>query len=489
MLEKQSTKQMGVSGPRDLAKLAAEFVTQVKKTASEQNITDAEQFIKMASTSLIKFSSTRNLAPSVVERLATLFNSAKVSASLSKSDLNKRGSTVALMNPAEVVQMYKQAGLRKSAEPDSSVETSRTFKNHRGQMTLNIVDKDAQGQTFGAEDLGMEIFKSLRQGFLDKTASAQSPRTLVDDIKEAGEAEVLLAKHSYLNSIQDHLRKMCSIVVVSGGPNVVDFLSDVQAARPDLIGAAASFAKMLTKNASTPRRKIKLKSRKVCPEVLRSYGGLTDHLEKVASLQRSAAYLEHVTSLTKTAREAMGDVDPNQTEGRDNETGDNKGAGYQTESGARVGSDRVMGLFGFSPNQSYKQEPTPSPKPSIPKSSPVNVSLTTHFQKMRENKKPPSRDLVDADSAARLKSTFFALLSDEALADEDPYDLEEALNTLHGVAPHLAANPAVARVVVRSMMQYDGVDPLAIKQFAESEREMLRSIEAARGNFNTSGGK
>lgn len=461
-------KQGGVIGPRALSALASNFLSGVKKQASAKQIMDADAFVSLAADELIKFAEERNLPVSVVERLATLFNSAKASSALHKTAINQRGSTVALLDPAGVVARYKQTGIGKKAA-SKKPESLREILQYNPQTRLHIINKDAQCNSVGAEDISDNIFREITAGLISKSASVQPEKeSIVEQIQKAKPEEILLAKHSLLNDINSELRKMCSIVAVSGGPSAVEFLSDVQAIRPDLLGAGAAFSKALTKQAS--RKKLSLKPRSVKPAFLRSYGGLAEGLEKVASMQRRLNLIEGITKHAAGPGFSYNNIidDPA------------SGAGPSASSDT-IGEDRVLHLFDLD-----TAAKPPSAKPVPDKSvAPMNTGmqgmLSEHVRRLRENPPQPSRKLVDADNESRLKSTFLALMNDEALADQDPYDLEEALNTLHSVAPNLAANPAVARVVVRSMMQYDGVDPLAIKQFAESEREMLRSLEAGRG--------
>src|SRR5690606_16717101 len=71
--------------------------------------------------------------------------------------------------------------------------------------------------------------------------------------------------------------------------------------------------------------------------------------------------------------------------------------------------------------------------------------------------------------AAMSQAVLLNLLNDEVLSEADPDAVIDAYNTLRSAMPEQSKDPALARVAVRQMIQYDGIDPQTLKMFSESE--------------------
>jgi hypothetical protein len=77
----------------------------------------------------------------------------------------------------------------------------------------------------------------------------------------------------------------------------------------------------------------------------------------------------------------------------------------------------------------------------------------------------------DAHAEARHVAILQNLLTtDEVLSEADPEHVVSMYNTLRRLSPHLADDPNVARVALRTMVQHDGVSPFDAKNFLDTEQ-------------------
>lgn len=68
------------------------------------------------------------------------------------------------------------------------------------------------------------------------------------------------------------------------------------------------------------------------------------------------------------------------------------------------------------------------------------------------------------------------LTSDEVLADADHEKVVSLFNTLRQNAPSVAADPNIAGVALRSMIQHDGISPFDLKGFLDTENAKQKNV-------------
>lgn len=97
----------------------------------------------------------------------------------------------------------------------------------------------------------------------------------------------------------------------------------------------------------------------------------------------------------------------------------------------------------------------------------------------RENVEQKTVDttMADTQSAAMLQNL---LLTDDVLSEADPERVVAMYQTIRDTSPELANDINVMRVALRSAIQHEGMDPFAVKGFAETENERQKVQESGR---------
>ena len=464
--------------PYQISDLATEYVTLVKEAANTSGLTGSHPgFIDLAEDQLVDFGFNKNLSPAVVERVASIFNSAKAHNFLTKNSSHD-GATV-LIDPRRVLEKFQKKGLAKKSSSSSSQSVT--------QRLIGIPDTNAPKSSehrvvpteIGGDVTGVVNFFSDEGGtvgdkpdILTETFNRLFKRASKDDgsnpLKGVPAKELEVLEAGYDRAIYEGMEKACSLVTHSDGAiDVPSFLRDIMHHRPDMLEVVTSFSRCLTKRGHVYQPKKNGRTR----SFLEDYNGLTD---QITSIYDNLTKKRIFDCLVKTAN-APTSVDYEQQ--ADPEGGGSGGKeGDKKEKGE---SDKILPLFGFT--DAMASPPQQSGGESAKADAPAGLGLLSG---MRDNvqgllSRPPAAaplDLVRAEEEAAAQSSYMQLLGDEVLSEYDPYEVEEAFNALRRYAPHLATDPMVARVTVRSMLQYDGLDPMTVKQFAESENERVRML-------------
>lgn len=114
---------------------------------------------------------------------------------------------------------------------------------------------------------------------------------------------------------------------------------------------------------------------------------------------------------------------------------------------------------------------------SIPDTvSSVRDTLTSFVEDIAPNRNE-GQALIDRelDEAKYTSVLQDLIITDPILAEEDEDKVVDLYNTIKSVAPEMAKDKNVARVVLRSAVQYDGIAAPDLAQLVEAERSIQRS--------------
>ena len=443
---------------------------------------------------ILKFASEHNLATALVETLGQLFNTAKTVAHLEKSA--SRGSDFPLLDVPQLMAKYlevqpvKKASIKGESAYDQFMcgsDDLPSFFDNIGVPVQIVKDdvtetpiksaseKKVQPTRADYRDQSHEAknYEQLEQARFEFQEDLRSNLTkFAFMVKQAGvpfeqiEADALALNGTEIKSALDHAAQFCttkfvqvkraSVDTAEKGNRVIQdehgLLAQLGLIQFDLKKIAAADAALLEKSAAKPQT--------AAAEV--TWGG------------------EHDSPSSAHARP----LKPKPREPRE------QGAALTHTGGKPL-------------TVSHEAEAKPeSRQPSTPKShTPVSESPTylktlagagsnaisplTSFpdlkQKVREFMGLGGNDdqrTVDTgyNDAKHLSVLQQLLTSDEVLADADHEKVVSLFNTLRQNAPSVAADPNIAGVALRSMIQHDGISPFDLKGFLDTENAKQKNV-------------
>lgn len=425
--------------------------------------------------SILKFASGRNLPPAQVESLGQLFNTAKTLSHLEKSA--NRGVSFPIIDVPAMVGKYLQV--------PAEARTEETVEKDAGLSLPQCLA--------GWQNLGMEQEEQLKIAstgtYVNQESIFARERETKNNRREAKVAmlDLELTKQARFDFAEEGRGLMEDIhVILRSNPDIS--FSSVETDGLSLHGEEATpvFEKLASYLAGR-RWRVKRGSKNDIKRLIPDYAGAMEKIATLVDLYFMGAASDD--AIKKVAATAFADVDEKTEHGSQEEAG--MGKGGAGDGGAR-GTAQGAGREATPVDNSKKNDSNKGQKSQGGANTPrksedsffggINRFADTAAGKGYELLQPVLQkaltgtdhkgqrqvdtDHIDARHMATLQKL---MMTDEVLAESDPEKVISIYNTLREVSPHLAGDANVARVVLRTAVQHDGISSFDIKSFLDTE--------------------
>lgn len=432
-----------------------------------------------AAGTIIKFANEHNLAPALVQGLGQLYNTAKTLAFLEKAGSNGRGDSFPILDVDELVRKFLEDSPVKSAGVAEGTIDEWEFTNNDGSaqdlpacfagiMTPAL----KQEQVFetvpptsvktaalkkAATKLEIEFSIQVRNDAaaeMEKNASAiaQTLRENPDYPFEQMEADALgyFCENPRIQGVMDKVAEFCG-----------NCFPRVHVTR----AKSATKAALLRQPAEGLMAKISAIDDgfyilAAC-EDFRKEAGATTLTEDPALQESFKAWAFPQGGGGKPQREGIEEFDGPKSKPTLKPSGD---AGVGSSSPRKPGGDRKpdgggSGGFFDSLNQGLDKILGATGKAALPGVKGMFGGRNT------------DQELIDTNmqDTRHLSVLQNLLTTDEVLSEADPDRVVEIYNTVRQVAPEIAGDANVMRVLLRSAIQHDGIAPFDLKSILETE--------------------
>jgi len=413
--------------------------------------------------SILKFSHTQNLAPAQVEMLGQLFNTAKTLSHLEKSA--SRGSSFSIIDVPKMVAKYLETPSETHTEwhgknADVSLPTCLSGWERLGLDEPQEIKLAAGPVEDPSVFAGERKAKAARRDARVEALNLETMKQAASDFREEGR-RIMETVHRALRSNTDL--------------NFAAFETDALSLYGEPVAPVMDKLASYIKGCKWPITRGQVDTTK---RLIPDHAGL---IEKVASLldlhyliqaadegikQATAAapaladpavaqHAEPAGSGDKKKDEPVSEpAAPAQTGGKG---GGGKGKG--AEGGQKSPTRPIEGFFGGM----NKGLDTAAGKGYGLLEPVIQKSLGGGFNTGQQT---VDRDYIDARHMATLQRL---MATDEVLSEADPDKVVETYNTIREVAPSLAGDANVMRVVLRSAVQHDGISSFDLKSFLDTE--------------------
>jgi hypothetical protein len=417
---------------------------------------------------MTKFAKDNNLAPSLLEKMGQLYNTAKTQTYLDKSAREgmARGETFKVMDVQGMVSDYEKSATEVKAYTDKgfrSLKQTSAFDLFGGPWSTDMHIEpayDYQEAKAASQFMGkFDTLDTINQGISDveqmQLDLQEDTRELLNDIS-----------HSIKNSNTD-------VTFASIEDNAVAYFGDGIKAACDLLHHHAGDT--LARGTGLGRRKL---------------ASITPDVQKLAQVQVNLNELDKIDSFLKEAHST----------GTKNNTGTNTGrsGSYQgqgmgrsnpvrssepsvfTQLKDKTDSEHLKDVFGT------MEMADKGLGAGIRNISALGGAITDKMLDLpdyienkirknptaeRKNQKKMDLDYANEQAAAMIQDL---LITDPILSEEDPDNILDFYETIRSVAPTVANDKNVMRVSLRAAAQHDGIAPQDLKYFIDLEHDMQK---------------
>lgn len=422
---------------------------------------------------LLKFASEKNLSAGQIEGLGHLYNTAKTLCYLEKAA--NRGATFPIIDVPTLVDDYLEVHKKDAGQLQPS------YAGHRDSLT------DCFSSLFNA-GIAEAAIPVISQVNLQKRATAEQDNTkLLAEFTDQAIFEIKEDIRDGMMKIASGLRTHCSDTSYEQ-VEADALLALGEGAKPmlDKLATFLTASRWTVKRASGPGP----------ARLVRDQFGFIPQLEK---LQDDYVRLETADELRK---EASAVLDQMATETRhshskqDSPPKSEAPASENGEAGAHTNRKQHNSPAGGGkpPAGKAMMSGSSSPKPSGTYFGKANElekeHLRPHLARYLEmgqkafgggsnsSQRHVDQSMQDTRHLAVLQNL---LSTDPVLAEADHDQVVELYNTLRENSPSIAGDSNVARVVLRSMIQHDGVSPFDLKGFLDTEAARQKVDVGQRG--------
>lgn len=408
---------------------------------------------------LLKYATTKNLSPALLEALGQIFNTAKTVSYLEKSA--NRGGTFPIVDVPKLVERYLDT---RTDGTKQAMTLGWELTNHDTGYELPECFDSVLGDHNTVPPVTEEV--------LDPRAQAKAAAVAKEDVQVlVGFAE------QFLDECKDNARKIASTVERAIRSNSdLDFASvesDALFLHGDAIKQAAdNLASLLAANhihvkrASGPGKN----------RLVRDATGLLGHIEAfhkcLEQIGHTHDLVKEAMSATSTEREHALDPAFEDVISRLNISNYSKRTrDFSTGQGAGMGPSPLL-----------------KKKPDVGKDKGTNYidSLSTGLdglaaeplrylggkaKQIFEDSSNPEQKQVDMgmDDVRQVAMLQNLLTTDDVLSESDPDKVIAAFNTIRNASPTMAKDVNIMRVALRSMVAHDGISPFDVKGLSDAE--------------------
>lgn len=432
---------------------------------------------KDAEGTILKFAQEQNLAPTLVQGLGQLYNTAKTLAFLEKAGSN-RGSSFPILDVDKLVAKYLETGSVKAAGvAQGTIDTWEMDDRDNGGQDLPSCFQGIMTPALKSE----EVINTLPA--MAKLAASNREATLLAlEFQEQFLAEVNMDMEKAAASLAQALRENTDYPFAQLEADALGYFAD----NPRIQGVMDKIAEycgncfprvpMMDKRASAPT-KVALLTDQV--------GELMKHIEVIddcfykrlacAEFKKEAtAILEPPAEIPQeTMEEWFGSgaqpvrrseswTESKKVEPSSKPTGDaGGGAKGPRKGGPAGGGSRGGGASDFfgGINEGLDKLLGATGKAALP-------AIKGMFGGRNADQELMDTGMRDARHIAVLQNL---LTTDEILSEAEPDRVVAIYNTIRETAPELAGDVNVMRVLLRSAIQHDGIAPYDLKNILETE--------------------
>jgi hypothetical protein len=452
---------------------------------------------------MLKFANEKNMAPALLEKLGHVYNTAKTVTYLDKcASQNKgRGETFDVLDIPSLVEEYteKKASNHEFSNNDfSSLSSGRFTDLFEGKVTFDDLDSLQQSDDYKEVKIASEQRMTWKKDSI-KIANATQAEQLIFDANEDN--------RKVAAEISDYIRDSY---------NETSFESLEQDAKyyfGDCIKSACDYVASYLEgiNYTVKRASDAGKSRLITDtDFLLKFAFIQNNLNikdqsefliyynkhKKKEAEKSAARSTNQEELDRLKVEEAKEKQEERKELKRREqeqeeaslpenfgaTGDGSGTFSNIalrDLGAAATKAKSVGGAAFSSASGVLDSARKSM--GLDKSIPDTVgsvrdTLTSFVEDIAPNRNE-GQALIDRelDEAKYTSVLQDLIITDPILAEEDEDKVVDLYNTIKSVAPEMAKDKNVARVVLRSAVQYDGIAAPDLAQLVEAERSIQRS--------------
>jgi len=458
---------------------------------------------------MLKFANDKNIAPALLEKLGHVYNTAKTVTYLDKcASQNKgRGETFQVLDIPEMLEEYtqKKASDHEYSSNDYSSLSSGSFTDlFEGKVTFNDLNSLDESEDYKEVKIASDRRLEWKNDSIKIANLSQAEQLIFDNQEDNRKVASEISDYirdSYNETSFEQIEQDAKYYFGDCIKEACDYVS----AYMDGIGYAVKRASDSGKSRLLTDNTFLLK-----------FAFIQNNLN---TIEQADFYIQN--NRKKKASAESSKVDENTKKPTDDSDESKK---QDKEDGVRL--DKIKKERTFSPAPAVAKDDWPDLATGkeklkylvggaasglsglvaggrhglgLDKSLPDTVSSVrdtlTNFISDVAPSRNTGQELIDSDlDDAKYTSVIQDLIiTDPILAEEDEDKVLDLYNTIKSVAPEMAKDKNVARVVLRSAVQYDGIAAPDLAQLVEAERSIQRSqanssaIDSAKYDRNPSG--
>ena len=429
---------------------------------------------------ILKFANEHNMASSLVETLGQLYNTAKTVAHLEKSA--NRGSDFPLLDVPKMMGKYLEVHPVKQA----------AIKGESAYDQFNCSDPDSLPSFFENIGVPVRLVKDESTETPVKSASVPAP-TRADYRAEDDRAKeieyISQARFEFTEDLRQHLTKF-AFTIKQAGTDFSQFEEDAVGLHGDSVKPVMDHLARFCEYQFVQVKRASLDKKGDTNVVVTDEHGLFAQLEQIqmdmAKIAAADAELTKLAGPVAVSAPEVKEVDPAAVAAWQGGSGKTKPSSPSTGGGPPVKPTKAPAADaakGKAKAESKAERPpylktlagagsaAVSPYEQIPAMKrKLEEFMGTGFN---SDQQTVDRGYNDAKHLSVLQQL---LTSDEVLAEADHDKVVNMFNTLRQTAPSLAADPNIAGVALRSMIQHDGISPFDVKGFLETENAKQKNV-------------
>jgi len=454
---------------------------------------------------MLKFATAKNLSPALLEKLGHVYNTAKTVTYLDKcaSEEKQRGESFQVLDVSEMVETYteKKADDHSFSDSDFTSKNSGRFTDLFDEKKITFDDlenleqaPDYQEVKLASERVASELKDSIKYANADQAEqlifnlnedNRKIASTIADYIRDShNETSFDIIEQDAVYYFGDSVKEACEYVAsyLDGIKYEVKRANDSGKARliedtsflikfaniQDNINNKANAELFIADTVGKKKANAQVKQK----DLFDQHGNVIDsdtentepggldklHPKAKGSRGSSGDTLDQSAAGEKLLSEAVdGDIE--------NATDFVRGTGAAV-GGAYQGALKTLGIKDKS-LPTMLGEVEESAKGFLDRIAPSSDEGAEHID----------RELDDAKYSTIIQDL---IITDPILGEEDEDKVIDLYNTIKSVAPNLAKDKNVARVVLRQAVQYDGIAAPDLAQLVEAERSLQKA------EYNTS---